>query len=338
MDPKILSATASGRTISRRAVLKSATAVAGAVAMPGIIRAQEKVTIRVGYWPISAGLPFFAAVEEGYFKEAGLTVEAQRYAGAQQVMEAMLSGRSDGSANGTGSANLAIGQLAKPDLLKFICTNPSNAKYVLEEIIVPAKSPVTAIAELSGKNIASAPGIQNMTLARTVLEKAGAKGFRLTELPFGQHIAAIAAGQVDAVYTLEPQGTIGRLNGTARILEAGVIAKYILGEPLAPWHGGAASLTSEFIAKHPKIAAEYVKAYGRGVEYVRSKPDEARKYFAGYTAIQGDLVKEVPISGYMMHHEFDAKATEYFQVFFDLFHTNGIFSARVPVAPMIYKV
>jgi NitT/TauT family transport system substrate-binding protein len=337
MHPKIPSAAKAKRIVSRRAVLTAGAATLGALSMPGVIRAQDKVTIRVGYWPISAGLPFFAAVEEGYFKDAGLTVEPQRYAGAQQVMEAMLAGRSDGSANGTGSAFLAIGQLAKPGLLQFICTNPSNTKYVLEEFIVPAKSEIKALADLSGKSIASAPGIQNMTLARTVLEKAGAKGYRLTELPFGQHIAAIAAGQVDAVYTLEPQGTIGRLNGTTRILEAGVIAKYILGEPLAPWHGGAASLTSEFIAKHPKVAAEYVKAYGRGVAYVRSNPDMARKFFEGYTAIKGDLVKEVPISGYMMHNEFDSKATEYFQVFFDLFHKNGIFSARVPVEPMIYK-
>lgn len=306
--------------------------------MPRILRAQEKAVLRVGYWPVSAGLPFFAAVEEGYFKEAGLNVEVQRYAGAQQVMEAMLSGRCDGSATGTGSAFLAIGQIAQPGLLKFICTNPSNTKYVLEEFLVPAKSTVASLADLSGKTVGSAPGIQNMTLARTVLERAGAKNVRLVELPFPQHIPAIAASQVDAVYTLEPQGTIGRLNGTSRVLEAGVIAKYILGDPLAPWHGGAASLTSAFIAKNPAMAATYVKAFGRGVEFVRSKPEAARKYFTGYTAIEGALASEVPLSGYMMHNEFDPKALAYFQTFFDLFEKNGIFSKPVPVEPMLYKV
>ena len=48
--------------------------------------------IRIGYWPIAAGLPFFAAIEQGYFKEAGLDVEPLKFAGAQQVMEAMLVG------------------------------------------------------------------------------------------------------------------------------------------------------------------------------------------------------------------------------------------------------
>ena len=104
-------------------------------------RAQAAPKIRIGYWPIAAGLPFFAAIEKGYFKEAGLDVEPLKFAGAQQVMEAMLSGRSDGSSNGTGSANLAIGEIAQPGLFKIFCTNPSNAKYVLDEFIVRQGQP-----------------------------------------------------------------------------------------------------------------------------------------------------------------------------------------------------
>ena len=87
--------------ISRRAVLHTGAAGA-ALAMlgaPQVARSQAGPKIRVGYWPIAAGLPFYAAVEKGYFKEAGLDVEAIKFAGAQQIMEAMLSGRCDGSAN-----------------------------------------------------------------------------------------------------------------------------------------------------------------------------------------------------------------------------------------------
>ena len=70
------------------------TAAALALGAPAVVRAQSGPKIRIGYWPVAAGLPFFAAVEKGYFKEAGLEVEALKFAGAQQVMEAMLSGRS----------------------------------------------------------------------------------------------------------------------------------------------------------------------------------------------------------------------------------------------------
>jgi len=323
----------------RRAIVIGAGAgsALAALALPRLGRAQSAPKIRIGFWPVAAGLPFFAAVEKGYFKEAGLDVEALKFAGAQQVMEAMLSGRSDGSANGTGSANLAIGEIAQPGLFKIFATNPSNAKYVLEEFLVPKDSPVKTMADLKGKRVASGPGIQNVTLAKTMLERSGAGVMSVTELPIGQHVAAIAAGQIDAVYTLEPTGTVGRLNGTTRVLEAGVVAHYILGDPQAPWHGGSASLTTEFIKKYPAEAKKFIAAYARGIELVRTKPDEARQFMKGYTAIEGPLTAEVPLASYMLYHEFKASDVAYFQKFYDLFSDKGIFEKRVVVEPMLFK-
>jgi len=176
-----------------------------------------------------------------------------------------------------------------------------------------------------------------MTLAKTMLERAGAGAVSVVELPIGQHVAAIAAGQLDAVYTLEPTGTVGRLNGTTRLLEAGVVARYVLGDPMAPWHGGSASLTTEFIKKYPNEAKRYIAAYSRGIELVRSKPEEARQFMKGYTAIDGALTSEVPLASYMLYSEFKASDIAYFQKFYDLFSEKNIFEKRVLVEPMLFK-
>jgi len=320
----------------RRRVLQAGASVA-LLGAPAVLRAQSAPKIRVGFWPIASGLPFFVAIEKGYFKEAGVDVEGIKFAGAQQVMEAMLAGRSDGSANGTGSANLAIGEIAQPGLFKIFCTNPSNAKWVLDEFIAPKDSAYKTIADFKGKRLASGPGIQNVTLAKTMLERAGATGTTVIELPIGQHVAAVAAGQVDGAYTLEPTGTVGRMNGTTRVVEAGVVAKYILGDPLAPWHGGSASLTSEFIRKNPDATKKYMAAYLKGVDFVRAKPDEARQYLKGYTAIEGPLTSEVPLAAYMAWSEFKPADVAYFQKFFDLFTDKGIFDKKVAVADLLYK-
>lgn len=321
----------------RRQLLAATAAGVGALAAPALVRAQGNPKIRIGFWPVASGLPFFAAVEKGYFKEAGLDVEPLKFASAQQVMEAMLAGRAEGSSNGTASAALAIGEIAQPGLLKIFCTNPTNAKYVLDEFLVAKDSPIKSIAELKGKKVACGPGLQNVTLAKTMLERAGAGAMSVTELPIGQHVAALAAGQVDAVYSLEPSGTVGRLNGTTRTLEVGVVAKYILGDPMAPWHGGAASLTTDFIKKNPEVTKKFIAAYTRGVELVRSKPDEARPFLKGYTAIDGPLTAEVPMSSYMLYNEFKPSDIAYFQKFYDLFSEKGIFEKRVLVEPLLYK-
>ncbi|MDB5883010.1 MAG: transporter substrate-binding protein [Ramlibacter sp.] len=321
--------------LSRRALLQAGAALA--VLGAPHVRAQAGPKIRIGYWPIAAGLPFYAAVEKGYFKEAGLDVEAIKFAAAQQIMEAMLAGRCDGSANGTGSANIAVGEIAAPGTFKIFASNPSNLQHVLDEFLVPTASTAKSIAELKGKKVGSGPGIQNVTLAKTVLERAGATGASVIELPISQHVGALAAGQVDAVYTLEPTGTIGRLNGTTRVLEAGVISKYILGDAMAPWFGGAASLKSEFVQKYPAETKKFVAAYAKGIALVRSNPADARQYLKGYTAIEGPLTSEVPLAAYTLYNEFTPKDIGHFQKFFDLFSDKGIFPSRLMVDTMIYK-
>jgi len=330
-------ATARQPSLQRRQLLQAGAAGLATLAAPALVRAADAPKVRIGYWPIAAGLPFYAAVEQGYFKSAGLDVEVLRFAGAQQIMEAMLSDRCDGSANGTGSANIAVGEMAAPGSFKIFCANPSNEKNVLDEMLVPINSTAKSMADLRGKRVASGPGIQNVTLAKTILERGGATGATVVELPIGQHVAAIAAGQVDGCYTLEPTGTIGRLNKTTRVLEAGVIARYVLGDPMAPWFGGSASLTTAFIQKNPEAAKKFIAAYGQGVAYVRSKPDEARQYLKGYTAIEGPLTGEVPLAAYTMYNEFTPQDVAHFQKFFDLFTEKGVFPSRLMVDSMLYK-
>ncbi len=339
--PAIPSAAADKKTApissGRRQVLAASGALGLTLAAPAIVRAQSTPKIRIGYWPVASGIPFFAAVDKGFFKQAGLDVEAVRFASPQQVAEAMLAGRLEGSSNGTASAALGIAELAQPGLLKIFCTNPTNAKFVLDEFIVAKDNTMKSVAELSGKKVGCGPGVQNVTLARTVLERAGAKNFTIVELPIAQHVAAIAANQVDACYTLEPTGTVGRLNGTTRNLEVGVIAKYILGDPMAPWHGGSASLTTEFIKKNPDLVKRYIAAYKRGVDLVKQKPAEARPHLKGYTAIEGALTNEVPMADYMFSTDFKAPDIAAFQKFFDLFSEKGIFSKRIVIDSILYK-
>ena len=331
-----MTAPKSHRPMSRRHFL-GATATTG-LALGGLppARAADDNKILIGYWPIASGLPLYAGLERGIFKEAGLNVEGVKFASAQQVAEAMISGRIHGSANGTASAVLALAEITSPGLFKIICSNPSNHKLVLDEFIVPKDSPIKTLADLKGKRVASGPGIQNVTLAKMMLEKNGITNPQVTELPVGQHVPALAAGQVDAIYTLEPTGTAGRLKGLTRVLETGVISKYILGDADAPWFGGSATVTTTLLKDRPIDAKKYIAAYARAVEHVRGNPDEARTHLDGFTAIDESLVKEVPLAGFTLYNEFKPSDIEHFQKFFDVFTERKIFSRVVPVKALLY--
>ncbi len=293
--------------------------------------------ISIGFWPIASGLPLYLGVEKGYFKEAGLDVEAVKFASAQQVAEGIIAGRLQGSGNGTASGALGLAEIAQPGLFKIVASNPSNAEYVLEQIIVKKDSPIKSIEDLKDKKVASGPGAQNKAIAEGILEKIGVAQPNVMQLEIKQHIAALEAGQIDAAYTLEPTGTVGTLKGITRILENGVVAKYILGDAKAPWFGGSATLTTKFIEQYPKTAKTYMEAYRRAIADIRKDPDEARKYMVGYTAIEGDLVQKVPLAAYTMFDEFTPQDVDYFQKFFDFMTDKKVFSRKIEVASLLYK-
>lgn len=322
-------------TSSRRQFIQtSAAALALGAGLPSARAQDDKILI--GYWPIASGLPLYAGLERGIFKEAGLNVEGVKFQSAQQVAEAMISGRIHGSANGTASAVLALAEITSPGLFKIICSNPSNHKLVLDQFVVPINSPVKTIADLKGKRVASGPGIQNLTLAKIILEKNGVTDARVVEMPIGQHVPSLAADQLDAVYTLEPTGTAGRLKGLTRVLENGVISKYVLGNADAPWFGGSASVTTTFLKERPEQARKYIAAYARAVDFVRKNPAQVRQHLDGFTSIDPSLVKDVPLAGFTLYNEFTESDIGYFQKFFDVFTERKIFSRAVPVKPLLY--
>lgn len=319
--------------LSRRHLLGAAAATG--LALSGL-PARASDPIKIGYWPIASGLPLYVGLEKGFFKEAGLNVEGAKFASAQQVAEAMVAGRIQGSANGTASAALGLAEIISPNLFKIICSNPSNHKLVLDQFLVPKDSPIKAISELAGKKIASGPGIQNVTLAKIILEKNGIANPSVIELPVGQHVPSLAAGQIDAVYTLEPTGTAGRLKGITRVLENGVIAKYVLGNADALWFGGSASVTTAFIKERGDEVKKYVAAYAKAVEFVRKNPEESRKSLDGFTGIEEALAKEVPLSGFTLYNEFKPADIAAFQQFFDVFTDRKIFTKTLSVQSLIY--
>ena len=248
----------------------------------------------------------------------------------------MLAGRADGSANGTGSANLAIGEIASPGLFKIFASNPSNAKNVLDEFIVAKDSPIQSIADLKGKKVGSGPGIQNATLAKAVLERAGATGATVVELAISQHVAAVAAGQLDACYAgaHRHRGPTERHHPRARSGRHRQIRAGRSDGALVRRLGLADHRVPE---KHPEESRKFIAAYARGIELIRNQPDEARPYMKGYTAIEGPMTEAVPLAAYTLYNEFSPSDIQYFQKFFDLFADKGIFAQKVDVASMLYK-
>ena len=73
--------------IGRRQALQAGLMTAASSLLPSFAYGSEN-KILIGYWPIASGLPFYVALEKGYFKEVGLNVEGVKFASPNQIAEA----------------------------------------------------------------------------------------------------------------------------------------------------------------------------------------------------------------------------------------------------------
>src|SRR6516162_256513 len=289
----------------------SALAAIAALAAPA--SAQDKV--KVGVFPVSSSLPYFVALERGFFKEQNIEPEMVRLIGGPPNVAAMITNQIDGVA-------------------MYISVNSQNKTYQMEQFVVRKGFPATSIKDLKGAKIMSAPGPANVTMAKAALAAVGLKegDYTIDQLDMGQHVNVMQAGTFDAGYTLEPNASTMRKMGIATTIEAGVIAHYVLGDPNANAFVAGCALTSDFIKSRPDVAKRFTAAWGKAVELINSNPQEARKHLLKNTFTPDDVVDTVPMIRYFMAKDLTAKDKADYQKFIDFSVQTGTLTEKVDVS------
>jgi NitT/TauT family transport system substrate-binding protein len=315
-----------GSRLRRHAVL-----LAAAVALvAGPAAAQDKV--KVGVFPVSSSLPYFVALERGFFKEQNIDAEMIRLIGGPPNVAAMITNQIDACAVLVTIEGMNA-NLKKPGVAMYISVNSQNNTYQMEQFVVRDGVAATSLKDLKGKKIMSAPGPANVTMAKAALAAAGLKegDYTIDQLDMGQHVNAMKAGTFDAGYTLEPNASVMRKMGIARTLEAGVIAKYVLGNPEANAYVGGAALTSDFIAQRPDVATRFTAAWKKAVDLINGNPKEARQHLVKNTFTPPEVVDDVPMIKYVMVGALTAKDKQDFQEFIDFSVKTGTLPEKVDV-------
>jgi NitT/TauT family transport system substrate-binding protein len=139
------------------------------------------------------------------------------------------------------------------------------------------------------------------------------------------------AGTFDAGYTLEPNASVMRKMGIARTIEAGVIARYVLGNPNANAYVAGGALTSDFIAKRPDVAKRFAAAWKKAIDLINNNPKEARKHLIKNTFTPPDVVDSVPMIKYVMAGDLTANDKREYQTFIDFSVKTGTLPSKVDV-------
>src|SRR6202171_799103 len=238
--------------------------------------AQDKVL--VGVFPVSSSLPYFVALERGFFKEQNIEPEMTKLMGGPPNVAAMMTNQIEVSAVLVTLEGLNA-NVKKPGVAMYISVNSQTKVWKMEQFVVRNGLKAETIADLKGAKLMSAPGPANLNTAKAILAKNGLKegDYTIDQLDMSQHINAMTAGTFDGGYTLEPNASMMIKAGVARSLEAGVISKYILGDEAADAYAAGCAMTSDFIAKRADVAKRFAGVCGEALDFIDKSRDEARK-------------------------------------------------------------
>jgi NitT/TauT family transport system substrate-binding protein len=272
--------------MQRRQMLASAVAFA----VPGWVRAQApekpKVTIAVGGKNLLYYLPLTIAETQGYFKAEGLEVTIADFAGGSQALRAVVGGSADVV---SGAFEHTLNMQAKGQALRAFVLQGRAPQIVLG--VNPKTMPnFKSVAELKGKKIGvTAPGSSTNVMANFVLAKAGLKPGDVSIIGVGAGsgaVAAMRAGQLDAMSNLDPVITLLQRSGDLKIVsDTRIVAEAdkVFGGPMP---AGCLYAPVGFVEKNPATIQALTNAVVRADKWIQN-------------AGAGEIIKAVP-EGYLL--------------------------------------
>jgi NitT/TauT family transport system substrate-binding protein len=310
--------------------------LAGLVLALSATTASGADKVKVGMFPVSSSLPFYVALDLGYFKELDIEPEVTKLMGGPPNVAALITNQIEVAAVLVTLEGLNA-NIKKQGVAMYIAMHSQNAEYKMEQFVAGTNSGIKSLLDFKGKKLLSSPGPANVNTAKGILAKIGLKDgdYTIDQLDQGQHVNAIKAGTFDGGYTLEPSASIIAKTGAGHTIEAGVIAKYILGDVNANAYAAGCAFTTEFINARPDVAKRFAAGWAKAIDYIRANPAAARKHLAKNTLTPEDLVDVVPMLGYTMTKDMSPKQREELQRFADFGTQIGVVPEKIDVSKVV---
>ncbi len=268
-------------TINRREIIAGTCAISSLATLGFMPRAmaqapeKAKVTLGVGGKNLLYYLPLTIAERQGYFKEFGLEMAINDFAGGSRSLQALVGGSVDAVA---GAYEHTLRMQAKGqdiravvELLRF----PSIVIGIRKDLAGKIKS----AADFKGLKIGvTAPGSSTYITAVHAMTKAGLKATDAAFIGIGggaSGVAAMKKGEIDVISHLDP--VISKLEADGDIItlidtrtEAGTRALFGGSNPAACIY-----LKNDYITANPNTVQALVNAHYKALKWLeKATPDQ----------------------------------------------------------------
>jgi len=280
--------------LTRRQFLGAAAAGGAALLLPrDAARAETK--LQVGTIKIGDLSPYFIAQEKGFFKDAGLDVNAVAMVGGAAIQPALASGALN--IGWTNVVSMFQGHQEGFDY-RFI-TSGALAKRGTNEVFgvqVALDSPIQSAKDLAGKTMATnTVGNITQAIGQHWIDSDGGDSAKVkwVEVPFPNMEAAVVQKHIDGFVAVEPWVTVpSQVNKKTRVLArpAGGIAPRFM---IASFFSSDA-----WIQKNGDTVKAFVAALHRGIDAHNADLEGARAIIAKYTGLTPAVLKLMTLTAF----------------------------------------
>ena len=213
-------------------------------------------------------LPFIIADSRGYFKEAGLEVDIGVFSGGSKALQALLGGSADLVA---GAYSNTLTMAAKGQHLVVVVGQVVCPGWIFG-VSKQREGQVKSAKDLKGMRIGvSAPGSSTHMVVNYILHKAGLQPSDVSIIGVGQAagaVAAVRAGQIDALMVNDPSATILTTDGSLKPLadlRTSEGNRKVFG---SDYPESSLYVTRDFLKTHPKTIQATVNAIVRAEKWI----------------------------------------------------------------------
>jgi len=312
----------------RRKLLALAAATGAASLLPGLARAAEEVTVRIGYQKSSTLITLLKAngTLEKRLEPLGAKVTWHEFASGLPLLEALNVGSVDFSADVADT--VPVFALAAGAKLAYVAQEAPSP--TAQSIVVRADSPLRSVAELKGKRVAVAKAAGAHYLLIALLEKHGLsfKDIEPAYLTPADGRAAFERGSVDAWVIWDPFLAAVQRQSQARVLADGKgvadYQRYYL-----------ASL--DFYKKRANLVAVFYDELKKAGRWVKQNPKEAAAQLAPVWGLDAGTVEAANARRSYDVRAVSAESLVEQQKIADTFHAQGLLPRKVDIAVTLWK-
>ena len=258
------------------------------ILIAGCAKAPEQTkTLKVAVLPVLDSLPLYVAQANGYFQDAGVTVELIPVGSAPERDQLMQSGQIDGMLNEIVTTLYYNRETPKIKMVRF--ARVATAEYPVFRILAAKNSGITTVEGLKGVEIGVSEGTIIEYMADRVLQNAGLTPEEIKKIAvpkIADRTALLESGELKAAVMPDPLASLLMQKGAVLIIDDTTLPEV---------SNSVYSFSVETLNNYPKEVRAFLKAVEQAVVEINKNKDAYTNLMVEQKLVPEAVVGKYPI-------------------------------------------